>query len=70
MSRTGRHQRPTGGSRTNGRAPPLRQTLTVAYDDVAGRDESEAELFALAIFATESQPGSLPRPETVVAHTE
>ncbi|HEY2657321.1 MAG TPA: hypothetical protein VGI55_16160 [Solirubrobacteraceae bacterium] len=52
------------------RGPPLRQTLTVAYDDVAGRDESEAELFALAIFATESQPASLPRPESVVAHSE
>jgi hypothetical protein len=52
------------------RARPLHQTLTIAYDDVAGRDESEAELFALAIFAIESQPASLPQPETVVAHAE
>jgi hypothetical protein len=49
--------------------PPLRQTLKVEYE-VEGRDETEAEQFALAIFERERQQASLPAPETVVANAD
>jgi hypothetical protein len=49
--------------------PPLRQTLKVEYE-VEGRDETEAERFALAIFERERQQASLPAPETVVANAD
>jgi hypothetical protein len=49
--------------------PPPRQTLEVEYD-AEGRDEDEARRFAVAIFRRESSSGSLPEPETVVAHAE
>jgi hypothetical protein len=49
--------------------PPLRKTLKVEYE-VEGRDETEAEQFALAIFERERQQVSLPAPETVVANAD
>ncbi len=41
--------------------PPLRQTLKVEYE-VEGRDETEAEQFALAIFERSGSKPRFPRP--------
>jgi hypothetical protein len=49
----------------DGRIPPFRETLTVNYADVEGNDDGQAESFALAIFARESEAAGLPAPETV-----